>query len=104
MLKLKANPTFKCKVVIPVAGGPDETVEFEFRHMTRDALDKFLKGKEAQARSYEDTVGAIVVGWSGVDAEYSKEALAELFQNHMSAPTAILTAYGKELAAARLGN
>lgn len=104
MLKLKAAPTFKAKVGIPMPGGKAEEVEFEFRHMTRDALNEFLSGKEAEGRSYEDTIAQIVVGWSGVDAPFSKEAVAEMCQNYLGAPTAILGAYGKELAAARLGN
>jgi hypothetical protein len=104
MLRLKASPTFKAKVGIPVAGGPSIEVELEFRHMTRDALNEFLSGPGASDRSYEDTISQIVVGWSGVDAPYSKEAVCDLCQNYLGAPTAILAAYGKELAAARLGN
>jgi hypothetical protein len=104
MLKLKANPTFKAKVMIPVAGGESLPVTFEFRHMTRDALESFLGGEDAGKRSYEDTTCAIVAGWEGVDAPFSREAVAELFQNYMGAPLAILEVYGKELGKARLGN
>lgn len=104
MLKLKANPTFKAKVGIPVPGGEPVEVEFEFRHMTRDALNAFLTGPKAAKRSYEDTIAQIVVGWSGVDADFSKEAVTELCQNYLGAPTAILESFGKELAATRLGN
>lgn len=104
MLKLQPSPTFKAKVEIPVPGASSIPVTFEFKHMTRDALNAFLTGEGSEQRSYEDTVAGIVVGWEGVDAAYGREALATLFQNYMGAPTAILETYGKELNKARLGN
>jgi hypothetical protein len=104
VLKLKANPTFKSKVEIPVPGEKPVTVEIEFKHMTRDALEEYLRGPDAEKRSYEDTVLGIACGWTGIDAPFSREALVELFQNYMGAPLAILAAYGRELGAARLGN
>jgi hypothetical protein len=39
-LKLVANPTFRAKVGIPVAGGPEVPVEFVFKHRTKTALDE----------------------------------------------------------------
>lgn len=102
MLKLKANPTFKAKVGIPVPGGEAAEVEFEFKHMTRDGLNAFLEG--AKDMSHEDMLNGLIVGWSGIDVPFSKEAVSDLCQNYMGAPTAIISAYGKELAAARLGN
>ena len=35
---LVANPTFTRAVEIPVAGGKPATVEFTFKHRTRDAF------------------------------------------------------------------
>lgn len=104
MLKIKANPTFKAKVKIPVPGGEKVEIEVEFKHMTRAQLEQFLTGEDAKGRKDEETVLAICAGWSGVDAEFSRDALADLFQNFHGSARAIVETYIIELTQARLGN
>jgi hypothetical protein len=42
-LRLKANPTFRAKVAIPVPGEKPVEVEFEFKHMKRGELEDWQK-------------------------------------------------------------
>lgn len=104
MLKLKADPVFHATVAIPAPGGKDVKVGFEFKHMTRKALDEFLTSPEAKTRTDEDTILAIASGWRDVDAEFSRESLAEMFENYHAAPRAIVEAYLTQLTQVRLGN
>lgn len=103
MLKLKANPTFRAKVLIP-APGETFAVEFEFKHFTRKAYGEWLTGKRAKDRTYTDAVMEIAVGWFDVDAEFSRDAVEELLQNYHTAGQAILEAHATELTGAKLGN
>lgn len=104
MLKLKASPTFKAKVGIPAAGGETVEIEVEFKHMTKGQLEQFLTGDEAKTRKDEDTILAIASGWSGVDAEFNKASLTELFQHYHAAARVMVEAYFLELTQARLKN
>ena len=108
MFKLKANPTFRAKVVIPIPGGGKQSIDFEFRHKTRTELKRFTEGAQGQADGA--ALHPIVAGWSGVTdesdqpVEYSRDALERLLDLFPSAAQAITAAYFEELAAARLGN
>lgn len=103
MLKLKASPTFRAKVLIP-APGETLSVEFEFKHFTRKAYGEWLKGDASKERTYEDAVMEIATNWFGVDAPFSRESVAEFLQNYHSAGSAILEGHASALTGAKLGN
>ena len=102
MLKLKPNPTFKAKVVIPTPEG-EVKVDFTFKHKTRDELQDFLFGEHPD-RTDTDAVLEIAEGWSGVDGAFGREALDEMFANYHGAARAIVKAYAEQLTQARAGN
>lgn len=104
MLKIKADPTFKAGVRIPTAGGKVHTIEMEFRHMTADEFREFMSGEASVGRSDVDTVLALAVGWSGVDAPFNRESLEVLFQHHIAAPREIGKVFAEELLQAREKN
>jgi hypothetical protein len=104
MLKLQPTPTFKCQVSIPVPGQDSAKVELVFKHMTRTAFDLLMSGEGSRERADIDTVMAFVCGWEGVEAAFSREAMAELLENYHGAASAISTAYASELVRGRLGN
>lgn len=104
MLKLQAAPTFTAKVGIPVPGAEPIDVRFVFKHMTREALESFLTGADAAARSDVETIMAIAEGWHDVDQPFGREAVELLTQNYHGSARAVLSTYVTELAAARLGN
>lgn len=104
MLKLKPNPTFKAKVAIQVPGGAPASIEVEFKHMTRSALEHFLTSEEAKTRKDEDTVLEIACGWSGVDSEFNRDSLAALFESYHAAARSIVETYVVELTQARAKN
>jgi len=101
-LTLVAEPTFKAKVAIPVAGlsGPVEII-FEFKHRTKSDLAKWMEG--AKDRLDIDSVMGTVVGW-GFDDEFSRDNVQLLLENHHGASRAIASKYLSELMALRLGN
>ncbi len=102
MFKLKANPTFKAKVEIARADGERGEVEFEFRHKTTEQVNDFLK--RAESAKPAEWAKEIIAGWSGVDAEFSDESLADLLQEHFAAAEAIMSGYLRALSGGRLGN
>lgn len=106
MFKLEPNPTFKAKVAIPVPGSPvgKSTLEIEFRHKTKAALQAYLESTTTNARDDIDALAEIIVGWHDIDVDYNRDNLATLLQNYPAAAPAIVSAYVKELADARLGN
>ncbi|MFJ2989953.1 phage tail assembly chaperone [Collimonas sp. NPDC087041] len=100
--KLNPNPTFKAKVDIPVPGDKKQSIEFEFKHKDKDAFKEFIGTIEKL--SDVDTILAISVGWSGVDADFSPESVALLVKNYHAAAQAIYRKYADELIQGRLGN
>ena len=102
MLKLQPNPTFKCKVGIPVPGEEKRVdVTFTFRHMTRSEFEAFNPSGEQDA----DTLLRIVAGWgSDIDGEFSRETLAKLVDIYPGSAYAIAHAFATELHGNRLGN
>lgn len=97
MFALQPKPTFKYDVVIPIVGGLEGKIKFEFRHKGRNDLkaffDSFTESEGKPAREDIDAIDEIVAGWEGVDEKYSREALATLIDNYPRAASAILTAY-----------
>jgi hypothetical protein len=103
MLKLEPNPTFKAPVVIPTPDG-DMTLEVEFKHMTRAQFDAYLKAETEKKRPDEEAICEFVVGWSGIDAAFSTEALAKLVQNYHASATRMFRVYIEKLTQAASGN
>lgn len=103
MLKLKADPTFKAKVDIPAPGGA-ASIKVEFRHMTKAQYAEFIEKESKSKRTDEEALMDIVVGWDGVDTEFSKDAVRELCQQYHKAATAIVTTFIDSLTQAKSGN
>jgi hypothetical protein len=99
MLRLQASPTFKAKVGIPVPGEKRHEITVTFNHMTREAFNTF------DFTSGEiDGLMKIVAGWDGVEAEFSRETLAQLCNVYPGSAYAIGSAFATELHGQRLGN
>lgn len=91
-LKLNPNPTFDIIVSIPVAGQlQDEDVTFTVKALPQSQLDELT----GEGVLYSDFVKAIVTDWD-IDAPFSADNLAILFDNYPAAARAIYEAYGKE--------
>ena len=103
MFKLQPNPTFKARVPITIAGQDKPAmVEMEFRHFSREAVKEFFES--LPGKDDADALAQIIVGWSGVDAAYSAEALATLINNFPSASGSIFKVFSSELFEARTKN
>ena len=100
--KLKPNPTFKAKVDIPVPGDKKQSIEFEFKHKDKDAFKEFIATVEKLPEV--DVIMSIAVSWSGVDEEFSEDAVTLLIKNYHAAAQAIYRKYADELIQGRLGN
>lgn len=100
-LKLVANPTFKAKVGIPVAGGKSVDVEFVFKHRTKSQLDEFIKTRAE--KSDADSFLEMVEGWDLEDA-FNKENVEQLLENYIGAAVSTYRAYIDELVANRAKN
>ncbi|MCU0919678.1 MAG: phage tail assembly chaperone [Burkholderiaceae bacterium] len=102
MLKLAPEPTFTVSVVVPVPGGADELINVTFRHMGKSALKAWIE--QAKGREDIDSLMDVVVGWAGVEAEFSRDALAQVLDNYTQAAVAMLEAYVGELGRAAAKN
>jgi hypothetical protein len=103
MLKLQPNPTFRAAAQISIPGEASPArVEVEFRHLGREALTTYFQGLEG--RSDLDALADIVVGWSGVDAAFSREALAALLDAYPTAALALFEAFRRECLEAKAKN
>lgn len=59
--KLAADPTFKCKVLIPRIGQADVKIELTFKHYIRDTLIELEN--ELKEKPMIDFVMKLVSGW-----------------------------------------
>jgi hypothetical protein len=100
-LKLIANPTFKSKVGIPVAGGEPVEVEFTFKHRTKTALDEFIKSRAD--KSDTDTFMEMVEGWDLAD-EFNKNSVDLLLENYIGTALATYRVYVDQLIQSKLKN
>lgn len=98
---LVANPTFTRAVEIPVAGGKPATVEFTFKHRTRDAFRELLDGMAG--RDDISLLQDVACGWELSDP-FDADSLNTLIQNYAGAGRAVVEAYIDELRGARRGN
>lgn len=119
--KIKQNPTFKAKVVIPVVGGDGVETEFEFKYLTRKELaamyDKW--SDEAKELTFEDVTLAelteqemklqvmqikdIVCGWD-IEDEFNDENIEGLVNISINIVQAITDVYQKAYVESKLGN
>jgi len=100
-LALKANPTFKAKVGIPVAGGESIDVEFTFKHRTREVLDAFVSSNGERTDS--ETFLAMVEGWD-LDESFTAETANVLLENYIGASFAAFRVYIEELTKSKAKN
>lgn len=100
-LVLTANPTFKAKVAIPVAGAPAVPVEFTFKHRSKEAFAEWIKGISDKDDS--DLLLEVASGWELEDA-WDKENISLMCENYMGAARAVIEKYIAEQTAAKLGN
>ena len=100
-LKLVANPTFKAKVAVPVAGGPDVPVEFVFKHRTKTALDAWIgsRADKGDAESFME----MIEGWDLEDV-FSRESVDTLLENYIGTALATYRVYVDELVKAKVKN
>lgn len=104
MFKLNPEPTFAVTLDIPKHGGGTQQLKVIYKHRTMDELDEFTKSEETLKLDNVGLVMALVVGWEGVDAPFTKDAVHQLCQNFKSAPFVIRDRYLEEITQARLGN
>lgn len=102
-LQLKANPTFKATVGIPVPGGDKLDIEFEFAHMRKSEFEAFVKSGDLATMADVDVVMKLAKGWN-LPEEFTKPNVLELLEDYHGAAQAIWLKYGAELSGARLGN
>jgi len=100
-LSIKANPTFKAKVPIPMAGAPPVPVEMVFRHRTKTQLGEWLK--TVAGRPDLDAFMEMVEGWE-LEDPFNKENAGILLENYGGAAMAVFETYSGELAGARTKN
>lgn len=93
-LSLKASPTFKASVGIPVAGGETVAVLMEFKHRTKSELEDFMKtrGGKTDTESFME----IVLGWD-LEDKFNTENVEQLLQSYIGAALATLHVYVDEL-------
>lgn len=103
MFKLQPNPTFVCKVPIPVAGEERPVdVKFEFNHFNREKLKEFLAS--LPGREDIDSLSEIVVGWRDVDTDFSDESFKKLLSNYPGAALCIVQKFVSESLEAKTKN
>ena len=103
MLKVNPNPTFHAPVEIPTPDGPVK-IKCEFKHMDKEQYQEFIKAESTSKRSDEEAIMDIMVSWSGVDKEFSKDALRDVCKNYHKAATAIVEAFINTLTQAAAKN
>ena len=96
--KLVANPTFTAKVVFPIPGGEEASVEMTFKHRTRDEFKDFLN--TMVDKSDEELFLDMVSGWELVDA-FNEANVKILLQNYLSVARHTLDTYIAEQGAVR---
>jgi hypothetical protein len=100
-LQLVANPIFRAKVGIPVAGGEAVPVEFVFKHRTKTALEEWIK--QRIDKSDPDSFMEMVEGWDLEDA-FNKENVTTLLENYIGTALATYRTYVDQLVQNKLKN
>ena len=103
MFQIKHDPTFKTKVQISIAGsGESPEIEVEYRYLTRSESDEFHKN--IKGKKDVDSLGEIIVNWSGPDLPYSAEALGTLLDLFPAAAGDLYQAFRRELLESKTKN
>ena len=100
-LKLVANPTFRAKVGIPVAGGVEVPVEFVFKHRTKTALDEWIKSRTDKGDI--DSFMEMVEGWD-LEDPFNRENVETLLENYIGTALATYRVYVDQLIQSKLKN
>jgi hypothetical protein len=100
-LKLVADPTFRAKVGIPVAGGDAVEVEMTFKHRTKKQLEEFVNSRAE--KSDVDSFMAMVEGWD-LEDDFTKKNVGVLLENYIGAALQVYKTYVDQLVKAKLGN
>ena len=100
-LKLTANPTFKAKVGVPVAGGAPVEVELVFKHRTQSELDAFMASRDGKPNS--ETFLDMVQGWD-LEDEFNPGNVDLLLQNYIGTTVVAYRVYVDELVKTKLKN
>lgn len=98
---LKVDPTFKATVKIPIPGGPDQGLDFTFKHRSRSQIKEFLE--TAPDRSDVENIMQMATAWDVVEP-FNEEQIKFLCENFTSAPGLIFEKYLDELTKAREKN
>lgn len=103
-LSLKAEPTFKAKVLIPVAGDKPAEVEFTFTHRTKTELQKFVKDIDNRkvGLSDADLLLSLATGWD-LSEDFSRENVELMVQMYHAAADSISKKYIHELTQTKPG-
>lgn len=95
MFKLQPNPTFVAPVAIPVPGAAAQEINVTFAHKGKSEIKAYLD--LATTREDIDSLSEIVLGWDGVDADFTRDNLAVLLDAYPGAAMALLTSWVNEL-------
>lgn len=92
MLKINPDPTFTADVDITVPG-KNETAKLSltFKYLSKTAVKDFWENNKDKKDS--DALTNIVVGWSGIDAEFTAENFDKFLDNYPAASFEILSSY-----------
>lgn len=100
-LKLVAEPSFRAKVPVPVAGKDPVDVEMTFKYRTRKDLQTFMA--ERVGMQDIDTFMDMVLAWE-LDDEFNRENAETFLDIYGGAAVATYRAYCGELIGARIKN
>lgn len=98
---LTAAPTFKAQVSIDVPGGKSASVEFTFKHRSKEQFKELMEGMEG--REDLDLIKDIASGWE-LDEPFDVEHLTTMIQNYIGSARAIVETYMRELTGGRTKN
>jgi len=98
---LSAQPTFKAKVALPVAGSEPAMVEFTFKHRNKDEFQDWVK--ELGEKDDVDLILEVASAWELAEP-FDRDSLETLTQDHMGSARAVLEKYISEQTNAKLGN
>lgn len=105
MFKLQPNPTFEANITIPIGGGQEGKIKFKFKRLGKKALrELFASLQDNEDRDDAEVISEIVEGWSGVDTDFSRDALDTLCDAYPGAAFAIISGYNKELLEGKVKN
>jgi len=100
-LQLVAQPTFKWKVPVPVAGAEPVMVEMTFKHRTRSELSKWIETRAG--KDDEDSFMEMVTAWE-LEDPFTVESVKLFLELYGGAARATYRTYVDELLGQRIKN